>query len=479
MKPLALLALVLSLAWTAVLSIESPIGCDGGYYLMVSREVAAGGVPYAQLYTVYTPGYFYTHLLYEAIFGRGPWALQAELWAHALVLALMLAWVMRRLCKLSFAPIALALAAFFPLMAIADAFTLYLEMEVNLWGWLGLGLAIECGRRLTREGAPAAAHGVEAASLGLAFAAGCAAGGSFWCKQVGGVFGLLAIAVPAAMAGRLDRRVVAATILGHGVAPALFFLAIPEAAWPFVSEGLNGLLQYAGRSERYVAVTMRHLPWMLLHWWWVPALLWTSGLETLQRCSSGRRTGVDTTLALLYAGALIYFLPFASKGYPHYLQLVLPLLIVVLTSYWCALAGRRRQLLVHLVVPVLALATTVGEDLRSYQSARLERPSQRERELRIGRWIEERSAGHREIFILLASPQYYVLSNRFSASGQYLFLPSEEHVRKVVSKRAPVFFVLRPVDDVTAHRKILEAAGYRPADRLADRVELWLPPGPS
>ncbi len=474
-----LCSFAIALWWTWEYSLKSGLGADAGFYLSGGGRVLRGEVPYVDFYYLYTPLFLYSQHLYHGISGGGRFGWNLEIWLHHLGLFALIAFVLRRFLRASWEGIIATGTLFFPLLVTIEGFYYLLEMEVNLWGWLAIALALNVCPGAQRE-----PHtGGDARGLILALCSGISAGISLGTKQVGLVFLLIALLIPALAARRPSPRLIGITILGAALPLLTFWLAVPGTFRPFFDSTIVQLGAYVRAEGRYEAEAQ--IPWFYIkHWFWVPALLVLSLFVALDSVWRSRADGVGfgdrwfrsrVATGLLLAGLVLYF-PFLLRGYPHYLQLVLPMLLV--GTYFVVQETRRRPAIrvILMLVPLVAACTTIKADIFDHERLRTLTPTLWDWEVEAGRWIRDVCASDSEIYVLGKTPQLYPLSGKYSVLKDFTYGPGEKSVRQAAGAGVPIILITSPGrGNKSRYSAILRDAGYEPGVSRVDIGELWLP----
>ena len=443
------------------LSLRNAMGPDGGYYTVLSWEIGAGAVPYRDFWFMHTPGLLYAQRVYSALLGDSRAGLCATTWLqHAATLAFLLL-VTRRLLRPSAAVLALVAAAYLRGIGRLEGFYYIVEPHLDALGWLSIALALLAPERPGRRG------------VAIAFAAGLAAGGAFWMKQHGLLFGALAAALPSLVAGRIRLKPAALVAAGIAVYPLGFCALHPDAAQAFLRMGVGDLARYAASNDKAA------LPWAfrsIAHSFvWVAGLIAT-GLATAALAARSadpeRRRAGRVLLACLFTGAL-FLAPSFVKPYPHYFLVPLPFAALGLAAA-LTLAPLR---LVHLAalalvaLPFLPRPLTVNAILDAPVTVE---PDGWRDEVDRGRFIAEHAGSAPNVYIVPNSPQYYVLARRLGIDRDYLFLPDDERALRSLASHAPAFIVDRGDGEVDLARyaALFRRAGYELSAEGA-RVSAW------
>ena len=481
--PLRLLLLAVSLAliaFTCRLFRFPTLNCDAGYYLLLSRLVAKGKVPYLDFTTIYPPGFFYLQNVFDFFHGGSPEAVAAQDLLLNLGAAAGLFYSARKLLALD-RSFALFLSALFILVFPAfDGAYLVLEPLSSLWGWMALAVVMSTGRTGS-DGA-----GDAAISLRRAFLAGALAGLSMMVKQPGAVF-LVAAWMIAALDADWPRRlrlgaVMACAALSYWL---LFFALHPGAFLAVWNQNVVLLARYAVSSRATTGYTLADLGGVV--WknrWIVVPILAAGAMSAVYRCR-GRATRSDSTILILMAAGTTFFLPAFSRPWRHYMLYPIPF---ALLGGAYLLIRPRRALGVALAALVLASSAVwrLPREIADWQLNTLPAVHARQEVLR--KWISDRARGRRFILVVPMESQFYFLTGHEPPNPKFDF-PADlgTQVRSAAEVRAPVFLVQPFEKERPELVKALEEAGYRRTDHLGEDAELWLPvpaapaplPGPS
>jgi hypothetical protein len=310
---------------------------------------------------------------------------------------------------------------------------------------------------------------------------------SAWSKQVGGVFVLLLCSLLVILPRGERLKLLVAALAGVLFPPALFFAAHPGAVVPFVRNVLFDLDQYARASGAFTA-NLEHVPWAIRRFFWVPAMLLLPMAEILLAWRSRRMAGTELPAppccpnpgldaavgAMLLAGAVLY-LPFLVRGYPHYLLLVAPFLVVGAHYVVLKTARDRLRRMLHLAVPLLALTTVLPQDLAFRTREALQRPSPAEWELDAARWVRTLCPAQGLVYLVSHEPQLYGLAGLASASGTYSRNQPASEIRQMAERGVPIVTLALPDQDLTAYEDYLRQLGYRPEKQWGEAGVLWMP----
>jgi len=450
------------------LAMTTELGPDGGYFVVRSWQVRDGEIPYRDFYWWHTPGILYLLRYSASLFGENHASLAWQVLIQQLATLILLLAVMRRLFDSSLRPLALGATVFLASVPIFEGLALMLEPPMNLFGWLALWLALGVGQR---------ANDHDRRTWALAFAAGLAAGLSFWMKQQGALFVLLVAVLPSLASGRQRLRPALVSALGAALIPLSFVAVHPDAVVP-AWHMFGDLTRYATGQDKYAvgdtSYWIRRAPWVGI----LPLLAAVAATVRLFLPGDPVERRRARLVAACAATGAVLTLPCFFQPYAHYLLVPLPFAVLAL-AFLVRLGSRAgwRWAAVTACASAAAVVIPSWRMANDFERILLHdlRPGGLREERRIAAFIARHAGSAPRVYIAPNVPQYYVHTGKMGVDGDYIYLPDDARVRASLTSGVPAFIVNRGGASIAHYESLFHAAGYTLTDRRP-RVSAWKPP---